>query len=413
MHKKRGYLWTVMALAGIIVISFLPDWIYYHTDFWMKSKLIIGIRRLGFSYTAALQTLKNNFGILVTAISVIITISIYNLNRSEIRIFGLRSEQFDFSKRRAIYKHGRRMIFFAPFLMMISVGLGCCVAGYAVLVLSYVFLIVAYFFLVSRFELEKDLDFIVEKLIAEVPGIVRGAEDIVGYTMVLNTMHQWNEKEKYWAETDCLFGKLCNKSKKSSIEQRFVLCCFFYEIMYVRDNGNDCDRAVYALQNYITSRDREGWDEEDHLVLWGMMDCLLGECGRKNATAFIKWYLDFATRSRNAVKISEQQRIMQGRPIGMKATRKQTGILLIELELYFCSHKKADDYILEKLIRIWNEGKEILGEDEKEFRQLYLRLNALCGRNLTATGERISYLCTDYQYGNTTKSMLVFYLKYK
>lgn len=305
------------------------------------------------------------------------------------------------------------MIFVAPFLMMIAVGLGCCVAGYAVLVLSYVFLIIAYFFLVNRFELEKDLDCIVEKLIAEVPEMVRGTEGIVGYTMILNTMHQWNEKEKYWAETDCLFGKLCNKSKKCGVEQKFVLCCLFYETMYVRDNGKDCARAIYALQNYITSRDREGWEEEDHLVLWGMMDCLLGTCGRKNATAFIKWYLDFATRSRNAVKISEQQGMMQGRPIGMKATRKQTGILLIELELYFYSHKKPDDYILEKLFRIWNEGKEILGEDEKEFRQLYLRLNALCDRSLTAVGECISYLCTDYQYGNTTKSMLVFYLKYK
>lgn len=413
MHKKKGYIWTVIALVGIVITSFLPDIIYYKTDFWMNCKLIIAIRKLGFSYTAALHTLKNNFGVLVTAISVIITISINNLNRSENRIFGLRSEQFDFSKRRVVYKHGRRLIFVAPFLMIIAVNFGCCVAGYMVLALSYLFLIIAYFFLVSAFDLEKDLDCIAGRLLAEVPEVVRGPEDIAGYTMILNTMHQWNEKEKYWAETDHLFAKLYSKSKECSVEQKFVLCSFFYETMYVRDNGKDCDRAMYALQNYITSRDREGWDEEDYLALWGMMDCLLGECGRKNAIAFIKWYLDFATRSRNAVKISEQKAIMQGHSIGMKAARKQTGILLIELELYFCSHKKINDYIWKELSRIWNEGKGILGEKEKEFRQLYLRLNALRDKNPKEIEERISYLCTDYQYGNTTKSMLVFYLKYE
>ena len=75
-RKAKEYLLTIIIFILILFFSAIPDYIYYHTDLWMPGKQLGSfctfIREKGFSYTEALRTLNNNFGILVTAISVII-----------------------------------------------------------------------------------------------------------------------------------------------------------------------------------------------------------------------------------------------------------------------------------------------------------------------------------------------------
>ena len=416
-RKAKEYLLTVIIFLFILCVSAIPDYIYYHTDLWMSGtlfgKFCVYFRERGFSYTGALKTLNSNFGILVTAISVIITMSVNNLNRSENKFFGLTRAQFNFSKRRLVYQYGRRMILFAPLAMVIAVISKYCIAGYAILILSYLFLITAYFLFESSFSKEQDLNCIARKLLESAPQTIENLEDITDYLMLLNIMHQWNAKEKYWEGVNYLFRRVCNQTKEYDSREMYFICCCFYQAMYIQDIQNDCDKAVYALKDYITHKDREGWEQNDYLVLWGMMHCLIKECKKDSIVRFIRWYMDFPTRSRNIVGEHIQGHEMKFRcPIDMQDTRKQTGILLVEMELYLHDHKKVDNYIWEKLPQIWNEGKCLLDEREKIFRQQYLDINAIYELEMNSLEERLENLCSDYRY-NTTKSLLVNYLKYK
>lgn len=416
-HRVKEYLLTIIIFLVILFISVIPDYIYYNTDLWMSGKPFAPFCnffwKMGISYTKALSALNSNFGILVTAISVIITMSVNNLNRSENKFFGLTREQFSFSRRQVVYQYGRRMVLFAPLVMFIVVNIGYCIAGYAILLWCYLFLIIAYLLFESSFSREKDLDCIVRKLLESTSPIIQDMEDITDYLMLLNTMRQWNEKEKYWEGVNYLFRELCSQAVRYDLQKRYILCQYFYGTMYIQDNDKDYDRAVYALKDYVIRRDKGEWKSTDFLLLWGMMHCLFERCDRINIVRFIKWYMDFPARSRNVVRECSQEKTGYNPTIDMQTIRKQTGILLIEMELYLHRHKKdvIDNYILEQLSQIWHEGKILLDENNGAFRQQYLNINAMHEFDLNEIEMRLGNLCSDYQY-NTTKSLLVYYLKY-
>lgn len=420
VHKIEEYLWTFLIFLFILAVISIPDLIYYHLrPYWTATTNPLGmlctfVSKKGFSYTGSLQTLKNNFSILVTAMSVIITMCVNNLNRSEIRIFGLRRSEFDFSKRMLIYKYGRRMVFFAPLVMIVAVNIGFSMLGYGTLMWCYLFIIFSYFFLESSFSRDKDLDCIVRKLRQSVEENAQDQEDIAEYQMLLNMMRQWNDKEHYWKGANYLFWEICDQSRKDDCEKMYILCYCFYEAMYMRKDEANYDRAVYALKEYIKRRDRQGWAENDYLVLWGMLHCLLTYSDRDNVLLFVKWYLDFPARSRKLERrYGQENNGASNRRLSSQVIRLQTGVLLIEMELYFNSPngENIDGYILKMLSHIWAEGKYILDDTNRKLCQAYLETNALFDLGTDETDIRLQNLCSDYQYG-TTKSMTAYYLKY-
>lgn len=416
-HKEK-YLWTFIVFLFILTVMLIPDLIYYYgRTCWSADTNLLGLlctfaRKKGFSYTGSLKTLKNNFSILITAMSVIITMCVNNLNRSEISVFGLKRSDFNFSAKMRIYKNCRRMIFPAPLVMIVAVNFGFSILGYEVLVLCYLFVVFSYAYFEGSFSRDEDLVWIVKKLLRSVGEDVRDQEDISEYRMLLNVMRQWNDREHYWEGANYLFREICNISGKDNSVRIYIRCCCFYETMYVRDNKTNEDRAVFTLKEYITQRDRQGWTESDYLVLWGMMHSLLAGCGQDAVLSFIKWYLDFPSRSRRlAQKYNQKDGAMYNRRLAPQVICMQTGILLIEMEMYFNYTDYVDGYILHMLPQIWSEGKVILDEVNKNLRETYLEINALYGLVTDDVDLRLRNLCTDYQCG-TKKSMTAYYLKY-
>lgn len=423
MYKKlsgaKEYFKTVVFIFLAVCFFSVPDYVYYNTDLWMPGKMFGGfcsmLRRLGVSYTGLLEALEDNLGIFVTAISVVITMSVNNLNRSESKLFGLTRNQFDFSKRQTKFRYGRRMVFAAPCIMIGAVVFRRCILGYAVLAMCYLFLILVYYWFESSFSKEKDLVCIGTKLLETVPQTVQDSEEITEYLKLLNIMSQWNDREKDWEGVSYLFRDICGRARECDTIKMCILCWCSFEMMYVQGNEQDCTQAIYALRNYIAYRDKEGWKETDHLVLWGMMHCLLSRCQISEAVHFIRWYLDFPARSRRAV-VEHGETF--GQRFGMNITRQQTGILMIEMELFLHNHYDKNnngdyDYILEKLPQMWNEGKGILTNGQNGFRELFLNVNAILNDIDTyMLKKRLENLCLDYQY-NTKRSLLVSYLKYE
>lgn len=409
---QREYFLTAVFFIVALAVCAIPDCIYHYTDLWMMGKplgrLCSFMRKLGFSYTEALKTLKGNFGIYVTAVSVVITMSVNNLNRSENKFFGLTREQFRFSKRKSGFRHGRRMLLLSPFMMVCASAFNYCITGYAIMLFGYLFLLLTYYWFESSFSKEKNLDIIIEKILESVPQTIRSTEDIADYLMLLNTMRQWNEKEKDWEDARYLFQELCKRAREYDANRACIFCRCFYETMYVQKDEKDYYRAVYALRDYVAIRDKGGWSQVDHLVLWSMMHCLFSRCDGNDVERFIKWYMNFPARSREMLSA---QKLEYTHGMDMEITRVQTGILMIEMELYFHSHKKIGMYITEKLPQMWSEGKNILDERERTFRKLYLDVNAIYDLDTDTIERRMNNLCCDYQY-NTTKSLLVNYLIY-
>lgn len=417
--KAKEYFITIAVICLGIFFFSLPDLVYYYTDLWMPGKVFGTIcswlRKLGVSYTGLLKALENNLGIFVTAISVVLTMSVNNLNRSESKLFGLTRDQFDLSKRQIKFRYGRRMVFVAPFVMIGAVVFKCCILGYAVLVLCYVFLILVYYWFESSFSKEKDLVCIGTKLLEMVPQAVQNSEEITDYLMLLNIMSQWNAREKYWEGANYLFRDICNRAREYNTIKMCILCWCLYDAIYIQGNEEDCTQAIYALRNYIAHQDKEGWKEIDHLVLWGMMHRLLSRCEMGDAVRFIRWYLDFPTRSRKAM---EGRGEAFGHGISMNITRQQTGMLMVEMELFFhIHHDEIDDsayiYIEEKLPQMWNEGKVILANTQKRFREQFLRISTMLNDiDAYMLGKRLENLCSDYQH-STKRSLLVSYLTYQ
>lgn len=422
-RKIKEYVWTFTVLVLLVLIAAMPDIIYYNCpNIWMSNQKFMGrvcvwLWRKGINYKGLLEILKNNFGILVTSISIILTINIQSLNRSEGRAFGLKRAEFDFSKRWTVYKYARRIVFCAPFIMIVAIILNACILGYFVLILCYLFIIMAYLLFESSFTPEADWNRIVQKMCADVPEDIRDYDDTVLYRMLLNRMRHWNDREEEWEGAHYLFEKLLYDLKGCSIKKRYILCCLFYEQMYVRNCGTNCERAVYELTEYITKKDRYGWDEDSYALLWGMLHQLLTDGNSRCIFSFFKWYMDFTARYQ---KLSEKS--LSKDDINdfdnrandfMQHMSMQTGILLIEFEGYLNRHIKREEISSEawaKLPVLWENGKGILAEQNSTFREKYREYNRSCNLHSEELETWLKNLKSDFQYG-TERSLVVCYLK--
>lgn len=391
------------------MICGIPDYLYYNTDYWKSETNLFGkicncAKLTGFSYTGSLQLLKSSFGILVTAISIIISISVNILNRSEDKIFGFNRQQLEPFKKIPIFPYVRRMVLLAPIPMILSVNLGLCILGYMILILSYSFLIITYIFFASSFSQEKALDCVTKKLLESIPEEIQDSEDISNYLLMLNGMHCWNKDKQYWNGVNYLFWHIYEQTREYASQKMFTLCYCFYNIMYFRKNTENYDQAVRMLKDYITYIDIHDWEQKHYLVLWGMLHCLLRKCDDDPIVYFIKWYMNYPVRS---------QRVFEkcGHTIPELVMRKQIGILLIEMELYLNHHSpnEIDDNILRVLTTIWFEGKDILNSKEDTFRQEYLRISTFYDINTAEAEMRINNLRSDYLY-NSSRSLLVNYI---
>lgn len=415
----KKYLWIYGPFVFVFVVLVIFDLIYYKfPSCWRGTghcfgKLCTFVRNMGFSYTHYLGVLRSNFGILVSAMSVIITMGVNNLNRFEIRVFGFTRFEFDSSKRLYMYRGWRRVMLLSPLVMIVAGYCGLCMLGYGTLLLCYLFIIWSYYFFESSFSREKDLPCIVRKLLGCVDQNAQDQEDIVEYQMLLNIMRQWNDKNHYWEGANYIFRKICDQPEDDNFQRKYILCYCFFDVIYARKNEANYDRAVYALKEYIGRRDQQGWSENDYLILWGLLHCLFTESKGDNIFPFLKWYLDFPARAKRLERISfrEHSPGPDGR-LSAQTVRLQMGLLLIEVELYFNSGRgwETDDLLFQMLSRIWNEGRYILKEENEELRRDYLEVNARYDLDKNETEMRLRNLCADDRNG-TTKSMTVYYLR--
>lgn len=412
---KRLWIYVIFIFVFVILVEL--DRIYY-SSCWRDPGNCFGefcayVHKKGFSYTHYLEVLRSNFGILVTAMSVIITMGVNNLNRFDIRVFGMTRFEFDSSIRLYIYRSWRKVMLFSPLMMIVAGYRGFCMLGYGTLLLCYLFIIYSYGFFESSFSREKDLPGIVRKLLGCVDKNAQDQEDIVEYRMLLNIMRQWNDENHYWEGANYMFQEICDQPEDGNFRWKYILCYCFFDTIYARKNKANYDRAVYALKEYISRRDQQGWSESDYLILWGLLHRLFAERKKDNIIPFMKWYLDFPARAKRLERRCRQgngQRYSGG--LSAQTVRLQTGLLLIEMELYFNSdrNKELDDFLMLMLSRIWNEGRYVLKEENEKLRRSYLEVNALYDFEINETEMRLRNLCADDRDG-TTKSMTAYYLR--
>lgn len=411
--KKRSYLYVCLPFLLILLLGICLDVFYHYSEIWKLQTTIIGkfcskVKWLGFSYTGAFQILKNNFGILITAISVIITMSINISNRFERKVFGLQRKSFEFSFRTIIYKYGRVMIFAAPFIMILAINLEYCITGYFVLILSYAFLIFSYVMFDSSFSKEKDQEFVKNILLDSIPEPMQELDDISDYLTLLNSISQWLEKEKNWEEIGQIFLDICKEIKKYDTKKMYVFAYYFYDIVFVRKNTENSDQAVYALKKYIEYMDGIGWEEKGeayYIILWGMIRSLIKGCPQYDVVYFIKWYLNYPMRSKKVMRNMDHA-------IDENDLQIQIGLLLIEIESFLHNNEQVDNYILESLPVMWNRGKKFLGTQVETFTNEYLSINEIYGFSTYDIKENIYNLSFDHQ-NNTKRSLVANLLSYK
>lgn len=411
--KKRNYLSAIILLFIILLPGFCLDTIYHYSELWKLSSTVLGqfcimINQMGFSYSSAFGMLRSNFGILITAISVIVTMGINISNRSESRVFGLSRKALVFSERTRIYQYGHIMIFAAPVLMVIAINLEYCITGYLILSFSYLFLVLCYVLFDSSFSADKDKESVVKKLLGSIPDSMQEAEDISAYLLHLNDMRQWSDKEKNWEGIEQLFLDICDEIKKYDVTKMYVFGYYFFDIVFVRKGNENSGRAVRALKNYMDCMYKPEWNEKRdayYLILWGMLKCLLNGCPQEEMVYFLKWYMDYPERSKKVLR-------HKGHPIDESDEQKQMGILLIEIESYLNNNSQINSYILESLPAIWTGGKYFLGEQEESFVKDYLSINEIYGLGTHGIVENIKNLYSDYRDG-TARSVIVTLLSYK
>lgn len=392
---------TLLLLSLIFLVVVILDFTYYgKINFCIWVRVIEKLRKygkcIGFSYNGAEGILSGSFGILVTGISIILTTSIQLANRSENKIYGISRKELNFSKMGLLYKQMRRIAFLTPVMMIIAINLHLCLTGYSILFYIYIFLGLNYILYLTSYRREKDIEMVIKILVLRYKDTEKSR-----YKMALDDVCREVEKEGCREEVAQMFQSLIEESYLESEKDSFWMCNrFFYTVFLgclsenMRIIKSREQNAIEIVEDYITKNIDEcekelGIKSRQYLVLWSMICCVFEYCSVDSIEQYLQWFMDFEARSNFLVR-------RKNRTISSCAQYLQIGLILILLEIWLYKHEISDRQFTWKLNEIWEYGKRMLSEENKDIIREYINYYSVMVReNEEKIFEKIELLYED------------------
>ena len=347
--------WMLVLLLGIIADLEYHGYINVLQLCPALVAIINFFRNCGFHYSNALTLLKGSFGILITAINLIFTLSVNIMDRSDKLIYGFSHRELNYWQENKVYHHMKRMTYFAPVLLVIAIILNWCITGYIILVFGYLFLLYNHMLYAGSYGRQKEREAVIDYLLHSVEKDMQGVNNLAEYKELLEYMRRSIEKEGNWRDTAQLYKELKVKASELPNAIDIVLLYYFFEIVYTANSSSREDIPMQQIKAQI--KEVEGTDyviEKEFVVLWGMWNAVFKKFSEENIIQFINWFSKGALRSYD-------MELSKGHNIEDDVWRSETGLFLIYIEywLQFDNTSKIGINV-ENVRKIWGLGKGFL-----------------------------------------------------
>lgn len=315
----------------------------------------------GLSYGKANRLLEDNMGILISVFSLMFTMRESISNRHEKKIYGIPKREISKSEVRKSYNRIRCVVYLFPFILLLCINLGLCLAGYLVLVYNFMFLYSEFWLLSRSFNRKNDEKKVVRELLDRA-GIKENGKDSISqeYRILLSDVLRGIDESEGWMKAEKLYDEFIYQLKEVEIEKSFGLNFYFVKIIFCNNKYFDGGMLLeqYA-QRYITElydMFEEEKNRKEAVILYAMLQCAIDAWDAERMYGFIKWLLDFRNRS----DIGAQYRTKRKK---YKVRAEQCAVMLLMLECWLHNYPLQEVYFESDIGLLWDHGKHIFEEE--------------------------------------------------
>lgn len=348
--------------AIILAFGIISDLEYYGNLYLLQKFKFIRwsielLRKCGLHYSNALQLLQGSFGILITAVNFIFTMSINITDRSGKKVFGFSRQELNHLRQNRFYRGMKRLTYFTPLLLAIAIILNWCITGYIILLFGYMFLIHNHKLYEHSYGRQKEIESVANYLFNIIKEYENKADWSKEYGEKLEFIRIDTERESNWIEIAQLYDEIRKRILTLPANIRTMAIYRFFDIIYATHFLHREDIAIEQIKKQISIVEHENKiNEDEYMVLCGMWNTLFKRFDKENLLDFIEWFSNAALRSYNMM-ITDNQKIEDEIWIA------ESGLLLIYIENWLQNEKQELNLNIDTIRNLWEIGKAFLQKD--------------------------------------------------
>lgn len=358
-----AFLLSFAAIYDLVHYGFLQAGILYD----MAKSVEAFLSCCGMDYCNAYDILRDGFATLFTAMSIVLTIHIYIINRSSDKIYGVSRLELVLGDKEWIYHFFNRVIYGGPFVMAFAVNMKWTMTGYFILVAVYIYLICCYGIYSKTYNKQTNERCMIRYLERRFPKELDDTDGMSAYRGIMGDIYTWTYNTKDWQSVQELFYKMLREKSKWSMEQRFVQTYNFYDTVFL---GNSVDNATLALETLFRSRlllnrwDNEENEEESQryqIMIWALICAAFEKLPDPSIVILLDSWLDFKGQI-------AALNVKQGDASCLARLRIQAGMALIMTE-YRLNVRMLTSEVYKLFPTLWQQGRFIFAPENETLRE--------------------------------------------
>lgn len=306
------------------------------------------------SYTAGFELLKSNFGVLITAVSLFLSMSMNLITRTEDTVFGIPRGNLNYPSvfSQSLYvRVVSKAMFVAPVFMIVLINLRLCVTGYILILFCFFFVYRLFYLYRTSYNKENDIRLIAENLLDN--GMKQlERSDTLAYQGFVETItasirqnNEWTSALKIYFE----LGGLIYQKKLDPIAAAQIYRGYFASVFLnpVSENTLDALKAIFFhyCGNSVQDISRQ-------LMMYVFpLYTFIQSSDEQYLKRHLQWFLDFPNLQKYICLNNENGLLPE-------TFYLHAGVLLIYTETWFRKGNRVKEKeSVKAAARLWQEGR--------------------------------------------------------
>lgn len=315
----------------------------------------------GLSYTAGLELLKSNFGVLITAVSLFLTMSMNLITRTEDTVFGIPRGNLNYPSvfSQSLYvRVVSKAMFVAPVFMIILINLQLCVTGYILILFCFFFVYRLFYLYRTSYNKENDIHLIAENLLDN--GMKQlERSDTLAYQGFVETITSSIRQNNEWTSALKIYfelGELIYQKKLDPIAAAQIYRGYFTSVFLNPVSENTLDALKTIFFHYCG---KSVQDSSRQLMMYIFpLYTFIQASDEQYLKRHLQWFLDFPNLQKH-ICLNDENGLLP------ETFYLHAGVLLIYTETWFRKgNMLKEKESVKETTRLWQKGRLHISENQ-------------------------------------------------
>lgn len=314
----------------------------------------------GLSYTAGFELLKSNFGVLITALSLFLTMSMNLITRTEDTVFGIPRGNLNypsvFSKSLYVRVVSKAM-FATPVFMIVLINLRLCITGYILILFCFFFIYRLFYLYRISYNKENDIRLIAENLLDN--GMKQlELSDTLAYQGFVETITSSIRQNNEWISALKIYFELGGLIYQKNLDAITAVQIYrgYFSSVFLNPVSENTLIALKTIFFQYCGKSVQDISRQLLMYIFPLYT-FIQSSDEQYLKRHLQWFLDFPNLQKHICLNDEN-----GLP--PETFYLHAGVLLIYTETWFRKGNSVKEKeSVKAAVRLWQEGKSHISEN--------------------------------------------------